>query len=125
MTTVAVVGTGRMGSAMARAIARGGARLLVYNRSRDRAEALAVEIGAHVAATPAEASAEAEISISMLADSDAVSALWGGPEGLVAGARRDSVLVDMSTVPPDTLRPFAAQARERSVGIIEDGRAHV
>lgn len=119
MTTVAVVGTGRMGSAMARAIARGGATLIVHNRSRERAEALAGELGARVASTPAEASSAADISITMLADGDAVRAVWGGLDGLVTGARVGSVLVDMSTVPPDTLEPFAAPARERGVGIVD------
>ena len=119
MTTVAVVGTGRMGSAMARAIARGGATLVVHNRSRERAEALATQVEARVAATPAEASAAADISITMLADGEAVSAMWGGPDGLVAGARRGSVLVDMSTVPPDTLGPFAAPARDRGIGVVD------
>jgi len=119
MTTVAVVGTGRMGSAMARAIARGGPTLVVHNRSRERAEALADELGARVASTPAEAASAADISITMLADGDAVSAVWGGPDGLVAGARSGSVLVDMSTVPPDALEPFAAPARERGAGIVD------
>ena len=119
MTTVAVVGTGRMGSAMARAMARGGATLVVHNRSRERAEALATEVGARVASTPAEASSAADISITMLADGDAVGLVWGGPDGLVAGARAGSVLVDMSTVPPDTLGPFAVPAGERGAGIVD------
>lgn len=119
MTTVAVVGTGRMGSAMARALARGGATLVVHNRSRERVEALAAELGASVASTPAEASAAADISITMLADGDAVSAMWSGADGLVAGARAGSVLVDMSTVPPDTLEPFATPAQERGAGILD------
>ena len=119
MTTVAVVGTGRMGSAMARALARGGATLIVSNRSRERATALANELGAQVASTPAEASAAADISITMLADGDAVHSVWGGPDGLVAGARTGGVLVDMSTVPPDTLEPFAAAAANGGVGIVD------
>ena len=116
MTTVAVVGTGRMGSAMARAIARGGATLVVHNRSREPGRGAGHPGRRSRGSTPAEASAAADISITMLADGDAVRAMWGGPDGLVAGARRDSVLVDMSTVPPDTLEPFAAPARERGVG---------
>jgi 3-hydroxyisobutyrate dehydrogenase-like beta-hydroxyacid dehydrogenase len=48
-----------------------------------------------------------------------VSATWGGPHGLVAGARSGSVLVDMSTVPPDTLAPFEAAVRERGAGLLD------
>jgi 3-hydroxyisobutyrate dehydrogenase-like beta-hydroxyacid dehydrogenase len=119
VTRVAVVGTGRMGSAMARAMARGGAQVVLYNRTRERCEALAAELGAHVAGSAAEAAAAADIAITMLADGPAVSATWGGPNGLVAGARSGSVLVDMSTVPPDTLAPFEVAARERGAGILD------
>ena len=119
MVSVAVVGTGRMGSAMARSLAREGASLTLNNRSLDRAEALAGELGARVAATPAEAAAAAEIAITMLADGDAVRATWDGPDGLLAGAHAGGVLVDMSTVPPDTLAPFAETAHGRGAGIID------
>ncbi len=116
---VAVVGTGRMGSAMARAIARGGADLTLYNRTPDRARALADELGASVAGSATEAAAEADVAITMLADGDAVRATWEGPDGLVAGAHDGGVLVDMSTVPPDTLAPFEAAVRERGSGILD------
>lgn len=119
MTRVAVAGTGRMGSAMARALARGGAQLVLYNRTRERCDALAAELGARVAGSPAEAAADAEVAITMLADGPAVEATWGGPNGLVAGASSGSVLVDMSTVPPETLARFGVAARERGAGILD------
>jgi 3-hydroxyisobutyrate dehydrogenase/2-hydroxy-3-oxopropionate reductase len=119
MSTVAVVGTGRMGSAMARALARGGVDLVLHNRSTDRAEALASELGASLAGSPAEAAAAADVAITMLADGPAVEASWGGPQGLVAGARAGSVLVDMSTVPPETLAGFAEAVRGRGAGILD------
>ena len=119
MLTVAMAGTGRMGSAMARALARGDVELVLWNRSGGRADDLARELGARTAAAPAEASAAADVAISMLADGDAVREVWSGPEGLVAGARPGSVLVDMSTVPPDTLAEFAEPARERGAGILD------
>ena len=116
---VAVVGTGRMGSAMARALARGGAEVVLHNRSADRARALAGEIGARVASTPAEAASHADVAITMLADGRAVHDVWGGRDGLLAGGRAGSVLVDMSTAAPDTLAPFAAAAAERGVGLLD------
>jgi len=119
MTSVAVVGTGRMGSAMARAMARGGASLILHNRSPEPARALAAELGARLADSPAEAASAAEVAITMLADGDAVRALWDGPAGLIAGAHEGGVLVDMSTVPPDTLAPFETSVRERGSGILD------
>jgi 3-hydroxyisobutyrate dehydrogenase/2-hydroxy-3-oxopropionate reductase len=119
MTTVAVVGTGRMGSAMARSIARAGFSLVLQNRTRDRAAALAAEIGGRVAETPAEAASAADVTITMLADDAAVRAAYDGAEGLLAGARSGTILVDMSTVRPDTLAAFAERARAAGAGLLD------
>jgi len=119
MTSVAIVGTGRMGSAMARAMAREGAQLILYNRTPASARALAEELGAHVAASAADAAAGADVAISMLADGEAVRAMWEGSDGLIAGARPGSVLVDMSTVPPETLPAMADAVRARGAGILD------
>jgi 3-hydroxyisobutyrate dehydrogenase/2-hydroxy-3-oxopropionate reductase len=116
---VAVVGTGRMGSAMARAIARGDGELLLYNRTPEKARPLAEELGAALVGSPAEAAASADVCITMLADGAAVASVWDGDDGLVSNARRGSVLVDMSTVPPDTLEPYAARVRERGAGLLD------
>ncbi|MGH2799234.1 MAG: NAD(P)-dependent oxidoreductase, partial [Thermoleophilaceae bacterium] len=45
--------------------------------------------------------------------------MWDGPDGLVAGSRSGGVLVDMSTVPPDTLAPFARPAAQRGAGLVD------
>ena len=116
---VAVVGTGRMGSAMARAIARGDDELLLYNRTPDKARPLADELGATMVDSPAEAAASADVCITMLADGAAVASVWDGDDGLASNAREGSVLVDMSTVPPDTLQPYAARVRERGAGLLD------
>ena len=117
--TVGLVGTGRMGSAMARALSRAGVPLVVHNRNPDRAQALADELGARVAGSPAEVAAAADVTLTMLADNAAVTDVFGGDRGLLAGARRGSVLVDLSTVTPDTLRAFAAAARAAGVGLLD------
>jgi 3-hydroxyisobutyrate dehydrogenase-like beta-hydroxyacid dehydrogenase len=117
--TVAVVGTGRMGSAMARALARGEVELVLHNRTTERAQGLADEIGARVVGTPAEAAASADLVITMLADQEAVEESWAGPDGLLAGARSGSVLVDMSTVPPAVIQEFAKRAADAGVGILD------
>jgi 3-hydroxyisobutyrate dehydrogenase-like beta-hydroxyacid dehydrogenase len=116
---VALVGTGRMGSAMARALTRAGLSLVIHNRSRDRAEALAAEIGARVADTPAEAAATADICLTMLADDAAVEAVYRGPKGLLEGARPGTILVDLSTVTPDTIRSLEAPARAAGLGLLD------
>jgi 3-hydroxyisobutyrate dehydrogenase/2-hydroxy-3-oxopropionate reductase len=119
MTTVALVGTGRMGSAMARALARADRPLVLHNRTPDRAKALAAELGARVVSTPAEAASLADVVLTMVADDAAVVAVFRGGDGLLAGARPGSVLVDLSTVTPDTIRGFEPDARAAGVGLLD------
>jgi len=115
----AVLGTGRMGSAIAERLAGRGITVVVYNRSPERAVALAERIGATTAATPAEAAARADVVISMVADDAAVRALYDGPDGVAAGIRSGSVAADMSTVMPDTIRAVAPAVRQRGAGILD------
>ena len=119
MTTVAVLGTGRMGTAMARSLARGGSDLILYNRTQETCAVLADQLHCRTVDTPAAAAAAADISITMLADGPAVEAVWTGPDGLLEGASAGSVLVDMSTVPPDVIRGFESAARDRGAGILD------
>jgi 3-hydroxyisobutyrate dehydrogenase-like beta-hydroxyacid dehydrogenase len=117
--TAAVLGTGRMGSAMAERLAGQGVAVVVYNRTQDRAVALAGRIGAKVAATPAEAASRADVVITMVADDAAVRDLFEGPEGIASGMRPGAVAVDMSTVLPDTIRSVAPVVRARGAGILD------
>ena len=117
--TVAVLGTGRMGSAMAERLAGQGVDVVLYNRTRDRCEGLAQRIGCAVASTPAEAASRADVVISMVADDAAVRALYEGEHGVPEGIRRGAVAVDMSTVLPDTIRAIAPAVRARGAGVLD------
>jgi len=107
MTTVAFVGLGRMGLAMAGRLLDTGFTLRVFNRTPARAESL-VTRGARRCASPAEAAREAEFAITMMADDAALRAVALGPEGLVAGLPAGGVHLSMSTVSPDVNRELAA-----------------
>jgi 3-hydroxyisobutyrate dehydrogenase-like beta-hydroxyacid dehydrogenase len=107
MTAVAVIGTGRMGAAMVHRLTGAGHRVVAYNRTRERAERLGVD----VAGTPRAAAAGAEAIVVSLADDAAVTAVYRGAEGLVAGLSEGAVVLETSTVHPDTVRalgPFVA-----------------
>jgi 3-hydroxyisobutyrate dehydrogenase-like beta-hydroxyacid dehydrogenase len=119
MMTVGVVGTGRMGSAIARAIKTAGFDLIVWNRTRAPCDALAAELSCRSVATAAEVAAGTDVVVSMLADGAAVDAVYGGPDGLIAGVRPGSVIVDSSTVPPAVLRGHEAAIRERGAGVLD------
>jgi 3-hydroxyisobutyrate dehydrogenase-like beta-hydroxyacid dehydrogenase len=98
-TRVAVLGTGRMGSAIARRLAETGVELVLWNRTRARAEAIG---SGTVVATPADAVAKADVVISSLTGPDALRSTFGGPTGALAAAR-GQIFVEMSTVGPDVL----------------------
>jgi 3-hydroxyisobutyrate dehydrogenase/2-hydroxy-3-oxopropionate reductase len=107
---VAVIGTGRMGGAMVGRLSGAGHRVVAYNRSRERAARLGVD----VAATPRDAVAGAEVVFVSLADDAAVDAVYRGDDGLVAGLEAGAVVVETSTIHPDTVRalaPLVAGAR--------------
>jgi 3-hydroxyisobutyrate dehydrogenase-like beta-hydroxyacid dehydrogenase len=119
VTTVAIVGTGRMGAAMARSLARSGHPLLLWNRTSAVAETLAAELGAVAAATPAEAAGAADVCLVMVADDTAVEEVFSGPNGLLAGVRAGAVLVDMSTVAPSVIRSLEDRTRATGAGILD------
>ncbi len=76
---------------------------MLYNRTTSVARELAAEVGGEAAATPAEAAAAADVTISSLADDAAVRGVYEGPDGLIAGLRPGSIAVDMSTIDPSTV----------------------
>jgi 3-hydroxyisobutyrate dehydrogenase len=100
---VAVVGLGAMGSRIARRLADAGHELTVWNRTRERAEAL----GLAVAGSPAEAAAGSEVVITMLADPPALAKVTEGSEGVAAGAGEHTIVIEMSTVGPAAVERLA------------------
>lgn len=97
-----------MGSAMARRFADAGHDLVLWNRDRSKAEAVAAATGATVADSAAAAAGAADIVVTSLADDAAVEAVYLGPGGVVGGIRAGSVAVDTSTVEPETIRAVGA-----------------
>ncbi|MBA2784177.1 MAG: NAD(P)-dependent oxidoreductase [Actinomycetota bacterium] len=93
--TVAVLGTGIMGAAMARNLLSAGMEVRAWNRSREKAEPLAQE-GAEVADNPADAAKGADFILTMLSDADAVEEAVGGD--VLSALAEDSVWLQMSTV---------------------------
>ncbi len=97
---VAILGTGRMGAAMARTLRRAGFEVIVYNRTSATAEAVAAETGATVADNARTAVGQASIVIVMLADdASVIEVMAASIDGLAEGA----VVVQMSTIDPSTL----------------------
>lgn len=100
---VAVIGLGRMGGAMARRFHGAGYELVLWNRDRSKAEAVAEDTGSEIADSAAEAAARAGVIVSSLADDAALRSVYLGDDGVVAGIEQDAIAVDTSTVDPDTV----------------------
>ncbi len=107
--TVAFVGLGIMGSRMVKHVLKAGYAVRVYNRTPAKAEA-ARALGATVAASPRAAAEGADFVVGIVADPPALVAVLDGPEGALAGCRPGALVVDMSTVDPETSRTMAAKA---------------
>jgi 3-hydroxyisobutyrate dehydrogenase-like beta-hydroxyacid dehydrogenase len=90
------IGLGRMGQGMVRSLLRAGHRVTVYNRTRERAEALRGD-GAVVAGTVAEA-CRGEVVFTMVADDVALEAIVFGDGGILASLPRGGVHISSSTI---------------------------
>jgi 3-hydroxyisobutyrate dehydrogenase-like beta-hydroxyacid dehydrogenase len=117
---VALLGLGLMGRPMALNVARAGHSLVVWNRTRARAEEVAAAApGVRVAATPQEAVAQAGVSLTMVSDPPALEEVLWGAHGGLAGLRSGSLLVDSSTVSPALARRAAAACKERGASFLD------
>ena len=119
--TVAFVGLGIMGGRMVKNVLKAGYAVLAQNRTTAKAEAVK-SLGASVAATPREAAAGADIVVTMVADPPALAAVLEGPDGVFAGCRPGTLVVDMSTVDPGTSRAMAAKAQGLGLRYLEAPR---
>lgn len=106
---VAFIGLGAMGAPMASSLLDAGIPLRVYNRTPQRAQALA-ERGATVCASIAEAVRGAHIVVSMVSDDEATRSVMLGPGGVIASAAPDTLIVDSSTNTPALAKTIAAEA---------------
>lgn len=93
---VGLIGLGMMGSGIAKSLLRAGHRVTVFNRTRERAEALRAD-GAVVAASVAEA-CRAEIVLTMLADDAAVESIVFGPGGILASLPPSGIHISLTTI---------------------------
>ncbi len=112
------IGLGLMGKPMAANLVKKGYKLVVWNRTRAKADDLA-RAGAAVAASPEEAAAAADILFTIVSDPPALEAVLWGAKGALAGLRRGSVLVDSSTVSPALARRVAEACGERGIEFLD------
>jgi len=118
MTKIAYLGMGIMGRGMAANLLKAGHEVTVWNRTPERCTPL-VELGATQAMSPAEASSAADVIMYCLSDDAAVEDLVFGGGGLQAAVRSGQIVIDMTTVHPDTSRKEATAYAEKAVRFLE------
>jgi 3-hydroxyisobutyrate dehydrogenase-like beta-hydroxyacid dehydrogenase len=101
---VAVLGAGNMAGAMVGTLRRAGFDVVVWNRTQARAESTASAHGATVASTAVSAVGDSKVVLSSLADDEAVLATYLGEHGAAKASGPDHVVLEMSTIAPDTVR---------------------
>ena len=115
MTKVAVLGTGKMGGAIARRLKKGGFEVSVWDRTKSKAEALGV---GPVASTPADAARGADVVVSMVTGPQAVRDVYFGQDG-VFQASSNKTIIDMSTTGPGIAQELERGAELNGARLIE------
>lgn len=115
---VGFIGLGIMGKPMARNLLKAGFSLVVYNRTRSKADDLMAD-GSQWADTPAAVAREAEVVVTMVTDSPDVEQVILGPNGVIDGARSGSVVIDMSTISPKVERAIGQRLAAMGVAYLD------
>src|ERR1700730_8425218 len=115
---VGFIGLGLMGRPMAANLLKAGYEVTVWNRTASRADDLVAQ-GAKRAATTREVAAASEVVFTIVSDPPALESVLWGADGVFAGLRRGSVLVDSSTVSPALERRAAEAAAAQAAEFLE------
>jgi 3-hydroxyisobutyrate dehydrogenase-like beta-hydroxyacid dehydrogenase len=118
MARIAFLGLGKMGVGMAACFARAGHHVTVWNRTPERAAALA-SASVSIAATPAEAAANADAIMSMVADDEASQRVWLAPDGALAAAKPGAFAIECSTVSYSHVMALAAKSESTRLRFID------
>ena len=116
--TIGLIGLGLMGAPMGMNLLKAGFPLVVWNRTRSKAEAL-VGAGAKLAPDPRGLAGLADVLITIVSDPPALEEVLFGATGALAAMRRGTTLIDSSTVSPDLARRLAAACAERGVDFLD------
>ena len=115
---ISFVGLGHMGAPMARNLIKAGHTLSVFDIVRANVDSLTAA-GASSAKSPKECASQGEVVLTMLPSSPHVKAVYLGGDGVLAGAKPGTALIDCSTIDPHTAREVAAQALERGFSMAD------
>jgi 3-hydroxyisobutyrate dehydrogenase len=115
---IGVCGTGRMGAAIAQRLIAVGHEVGVWNRDSKKTKPL-TDAGAKLHASPAELVEGCETVIAMLLNDAATEAVYRGPQGILKSKLAGKLIVDMSTVRPDTMISVGTAVAQQGAAFVE------
>ncbi|ALU96955.1 2-hydroxy-3-oxopropionate reductase [Streptomyces globisporus C-1027] len=115
---VAWIGLGIMGSPMSENLIKAGYSVTGYTLEQDKIDRL-VAAGGTGASSIADAVEEADVVITMVPASPQVEAIAYGPDGILENAKRGALLVDMSSITPQTSVDLAKNAAEKGIRVLD------
>ena len=118
MATITFIGLGNMGGPMASNLVKAGHDVTVFDLSKDAVQALVSE-GARTADTAHQAAEGAECVITMLPAGQHVEAVYLGEDGLLAKLPEGTLVIDSSTIAPETARGVAEEAKARNIPFLD------
>ncbi len=118
MERIGFVGLGTMGAFMAANLLKAGAPLTVWNRTFGRTSGLVAE-GASEAASAADLAAASDVVVVCVSDTPDVESVLFGPGGVAEGIRQGSLVIDCSTISPDSTRDFGRRLAEKGVSMVD------
>lgn len=117
-STIGFIGLGAMGQLMAGRLLSSGFPLVVYDHTSRKTAMLAVK-GAVAAPSVRQLARKAEVIISCLPNDEAVRSVYQGPEGVLACANPGTIVIEMSTISPDTSRALHRMGIERGLEVLD------
>src|SRR5271154_2361760 len=112
------VGIGYMGRPIAKRLLEAGFKVTAYDRDHSKADEL-VQFGGTVAASIAELASSCDVILSSLPNDEVILDVYKGPDGVLANARPGSLVIELSTVYPETARTLSRLGSERGVDVLD------
>ncbi len=115
---VGIIGTGLLGSAIAKRLVSSGHKVSVYNRTRQKAESLK-NLGIQVMDSPKELAEKCDLVITVLKDAPVIEQMAFGTNGIIQGKHDRLIVADMSTISPISSRQIAEKFSDNGISMID------
>ena len=118
MMNVGIIGTGLLGSSIAKRLASSGHKISAYNRTRQKVEELK-NFGIQVADSPKDLASNCELVITILKDASVIEQMAFGSSGIIYGKHDGLIVADMSTINPISSRNIAKKFADNGISMID------